>query len=123
MIVRGQRVLGPDGVKPASVHVRDGKITEYHPPGGVGIRVDSGVYGGWRVPPNYDSLVAKLIVHGRDRAEAIQRMRRALDMFVIEGIQTSIPLHQQIMADEEFQRAEIDTHYIQRFLERQKDAG
>jgi acetyl-CoA carboxylase biotin carboxylase subunit len=98
-----------------------GRIKALNLPGGIGVRVDTAAYTDGIIPPYYDSLVAKLIVHGRDRAEAIQRMRRALDMFVIEGIQTSIPLHQQIMADDEFQRGDIDTHYIQRFLERQRN--
>ena len=70
------------------------------------------------IPPYYDSLVAKLITYGRDRAEAIARMRRALDMFVVEGIHTSIPLHQIILADEEFRAGRIDTHYIQRLFAR-----
>jgi len=98
-----------------------GRIKALNLPGGIGVRVDTAAYTDGIIPPYYDSLVAKLIVHGRDRAEAIQRMRRALDMFVIEGIHTSIPLHQQIMADEEYQRGDIDTHFIQRFLDRQKN--
>ena len=97
-----------------------GRLKALNLPGGIGVRVDTAAYTDGVIPPYYDSLVAKLITHGRDRAEAIARMRRALDMFVVEGIQTSIPLHQKIMADEEFQAAEIDTHFISRFLERQK---
>src|ERR1039458_5626318 len=72
-----------------------GRITGFHLPGGIGVRVDTWVYTDCVIPPYYDSLVAKLIVYGNDRAEAIARMRRALDMFVIEGIHTSIPLHQR----------------------------
>ena len=68
------------------------------------------------IPPYYDSLVAKLIVHGRDRGEAIDRMRRALDMFVVEGIHTSIPLHRRIMADPDFQAGKFDTNFIKRFM-------
>jgi acetyl-CoA carboxylase biotin carboxylase subunit len=97
-----------------------GRIQALSLPGGIGVRVDTAVYADGVIPPYYDSLVAKLITHGRDRNEAIARMQRALDMFVIEGIHTSIPLHQQILADDEFRRGEIDTHYIQRFLERRK---
>jgi acetyl-CoA carboxylase, biotin carboxylase subunit len=100
-----------------------GRLKALNLPGGIGVRVDTAAYTDGVIPPYYDSLVAKLITHGRDRAEAIARMQRALDMFVIEGIQTSIPLHQQIMADEEFQSAAIDTHFITRFLERQKKAA
>jgi acetyl-CoA carboxylase, biotin carboxylase subunit len=93
-----------------------GRIQALNLPGGIGVRVDTAVYADGVIPPYYDSLVAKLITHGRNRAEAIARMRRALDMFVIEGIHTSISLHQSIMADPEFQSGNIDTHYIQRFL-------
>ncbi|HEY3440357.1 MAG TPA: acetyl-CoA carboxylase biotin carboxylase subunit [Paludibaculum sp.] len=97
-----------------------GRLKALNLPGGIGVRVDTAAYTDGVIPPYYDSLLAKLITHGRDRAEAIARMQRALDMFVVEGIQTSIPLHQKIMADAEFQAAEIDTHFITRFLERQK---
>lgn len=93
-----------------------GKITAFHPPGGPGVRVETAAYGGWYVPPYYDSLIAKLIVHGRDRPETIRRMRRALEMFVIEGVHTSIPLHQRILADPDFTRGAYDTGFIERFL-------
>jgi acetyl-CoA carboxylase biotin carboxylase subunit len=96
-----------------------GRVTALNLPGGIGIRVDTAAYTDGVIPPYYDSLIAKLIAHGRDRQEAIARMRRALDMFVVEGIRTSIPLHQRIMADPEFQAAAIDTQFIQRFLARQ----
>ncbi|MBN9660872.1 MAG: acetyl-CoA carboxylase biotin carboxylase subunit [Acidobacteria bacterium] len=100
-----------------------GRIQALNLPGGIGVRVDTATYNDGVIPPYYDSLVAKLITHGRDRAEAIARMQRALDMFVIEGIHTSIPLHQAILADPEFQSASIDTHFITRFLERRKAAA
>ena len=89
-----------------------GRITGLNLPGGIGVRVDTAVYTDGVVPPYYDSLVAKLIVHGKDRTEAIQRMRRALDMFVVEGIHTSIPLHQRIMADPDFVAANLSTHFM-----------
>ena len=76
------------------------------------MRVDTAVYTDGIIPPYYDSLVAKLIVHGKDRTEAIQRMRRALDMFVVEGIHTSIPLHQRILADPDFIAANLSTHFM-----------
>ena len=82
-----------------------GRITVFQIPGGTGVRVDTAAYADAVIPPYYDSLVAKLIVRGRDRAEAIARMRRALEMFVVEGIKTSIPLHQRIFADPDFKRA------------------
>jgi acetyl-CoA carboxylase biotin carboxylase subunit len=87
-------------------------------PGGIGVRVDTAAYVNGVIPPYYDSLIAKLICHGRDRAEAVARMERALEMFVVQGIHTSVPLHQEIMRDEEFRNSQIDTHFIQRFLER-----
>jgi acetyl-CoA carboxylase biotin carboxylase subunit len=95
-----------------------GRIKALNLPGGIGVRVDTAAYTDGIIPPYYDSLVAKLITNGRDRREAIERMQRALDLFVVEGIHTSIPLHQRIMADPEFQAAAIDTHFIQRFLAR-----
>ena len=93
-----------------------GRITAFQAPGGTGVRVDSAAHADAVIPPYYDSLVAKLIVRGRDRQEAIGRMRRALDMFVIEGIKTSIPLHRRILADPEFAAGRLDTHFIERLL-------
>jgi acetyl-CoA carboxylase, biotin carboxylase subunit len=93
-----------------------GLITGFHLPGGIGIRVDTWAYTDCVVPPYYDSLIAKLIAHGNDRAEAMARMQRALDMFVVEGIHTSIPLHKRILADPGFQEGRLDTHFIARLL-------
>ncbi|AUX32812.1 MULTISPECIES: acetyl-CoA carboxylase biotin carboxylase subunit [Sorangium] len=93
-----------------------GLITEYHSPGGVGIRVDSGVYGGFRVPSSYDSLVAKVIAHGANRAEAIARLRCALDEFIIGGIRTNIPLHQALLRDPDVIAGNISTHTIERVV-------
>ncbi|MFZ0663765.1 MAG: acetyl-CoA carboxylase biotin carboxylase subunit [Acidobacteriaceae bacterium] len=97
-----------------------GKITVFNVPGGNGVRVDTAQYAEGVVPPYYDSLIAKLIVHGKDREEAIERMRRALGMFVVEGIHTSIPMHQKIFEDEEFRAGQFDTKFMERFFERQK---
>jgi acetyl-CoA carboxylase biotin carboxylase subunit len=91
-----------------------GLITEWNPPGGAGVRVDSGVYGGWRVPPDYDSLLAKLIVHGATRAEAIVRMRRALDEFIVSGIRTNIELHKALLVDREVVEGRMTTRTIER---------
>ena len=91
-----------------------GRITGFNVPGDIGIRVDTAAYTDYVIPPYYDSLVAKLIAHGHDRAEAIARMRRALDMFVVEGIYTTIPLHQRIMNDPDFIAGKTDTTYLQR---------
>jgi acetyl-CoA carboxylase, biotin carboxylase subunit len=93
-----------------------GRITGFHLPGGIGVRVDTWAYTDCVIPPYYDSLVAKLITYGSDRGEAIDRMRRALEMFIVEGIYTSIPLHLKIMADADFQAGRLDTNFIKRFL-------
>ena len=93
-----------------------GRITGFHLPGGIGVRVDTWAYTDCVIPPYYDSLVAKLITYGSDRKEAIDRMRRALETFIVEGIYTSIPLHLKIMADADFQAGRLDTNFIKRFL-------
>jgi acetyl-CoA carboxylase biotin carboxylase subunit len=93
-----------------------GRITAFNMPGGPGVRVDTAAHADAVIPPYYDSLIAKLIVHGRDRAEAIARMRRALEMFVVEGIKTSIPLHQRILAEADFEAGRLDTHFLERLL-------
>jgi acetyl-CoA carboxylase biotin carboxylase subunit len=94
-----------------------GRITALNLPGGIGVRVDTAAYTDGVIPPYYDSLVAKLIVHGKDRDEAIQRMKRALSMFVIEGIHTTIPLHEQILLDERFVAGDFDTMFLATMLE------
>jgi acetyl-CoA carboxylase biotin carboxylase subunit len=92
-----------------------GLITAFNIPGGPGVRVDTAVYPGYRVPPYYDSMIAKLIVHARTRDLAIARMQRALDMMVIEGIKTTIPLHKKIMADENFRKGNFSTKFMEEF--------
>jgi len=92
-----------------------GLITAFNIPGGPGVRVDTAVYPGYTVPPYYDSMIAKLIVHARTRELAIARMSRALDMMVIEGIKTTIPLHQKIMADENFRKGNFSTKFMEEF--------
>ena len=92
-----------------------GRITTFHPPGGLGVRLDTAAYQGYLVPPHYDSLIAKLIVWGRDRDEAISRGRRALDFFVIEGVKTSIPLHRRILDDPDFVAGRLSTRFMERF--------
>ncbi len=93
-----------------------GKVTVFHVPGGTGVRVDTAAYAECVIPPYYDSLIAKLIVQGKDREEAISRMARALDMFIVEGISTSISVHQKIMADPEFRAGRFDTGYLRKFM-------
>ena len=95
-----------------------GKIKTFHTPGGLGVRVDTAAYAEGVIPPYYDSLIAKLITFGKDRAEAVMRMQRALEMFIVEGIHTTIPLHRRILADPEFQAGNIDTKYVERLLAR-----
>ncbi|MDZ7288676.1 MAG: acetyl-CoA carboxylase biotin carboxylase subunit [candidate division KSB1 bacterium] len=97
-----------------------GKITAFHVPGGPGIRVDTHVYAGYQIPPFYDSLIAKLITRGRTRAEAIERMERALEEFIIDGVHTTIPFHRKVMADPDFQSGNFDTKYVENFFKRLK---
>jgi len=93
-----------------------GKITSFHPPGGTGVRIDTAAYAEGVIPPYYDSLIAKLVVRGKDRDEAISRMQRALEMFIIEGIFTTIPLHRRILADAGFRAGRVDTTFIEKLL-------
>ncbi|MFM7343952.1 MAG: acetyl-CoA carboxylase biotin carboxylase subunit [Tagaea sp.] len=93
-----------------------GKIAEYHTPGGLGVRVDSALYSGYRVPSNYDSMVAKLIVHGTSRNECLMRLRRALDEYVIGGIQTTLPLHRRLTRTKEFIDGHYDIHWLERWM-------
>jgi len=95
-----------------------GKITTFHPPGGTGVRIDTAAYAEGVIPPYYDSLIAKLVVRGKDREEAISRMSRALGMFIVEGVHTTIPLHRKILSDPEFRAGHTDTTFIERFLAR-----
>ncbi len=90
-----------------------GRITGYLPPGGIGVRVDSGVYSSYIIPPYYDPMIAKLIVWGRDRSEAIGRMKRALDEYVVLGVRSNIPFHLAVMGNERFERGDLGTHFIE----------
>jgi acetyl-CoA carboxylase biotin carboxylase subunit len=93
-----------------------GTITGFHTPGGPGIRVDSHIYDGYRVPPNYDSMIGKIIAHGEDRASAIARMRVALDEMVLNGIKTNVPLHQWLLWDPGFLKGGFNIHYLEKRL-------
>ncbi len=93
-----------------------GKITEWHAPGGLGVRVDSEIYSGYRIPPYYDSMIAKLIVHGKTRNAALMRLRRALEEFVIEGVKTTIPLHQEIISQPDFIDGQYNIHWLEKFM-------
>jgi acetyl-CoA carboxylase biotin carboxylase subunit len=92
-----------------------GRLTAFHPPGGIGVRVDTAAYQGYVITPHYDSLIAKLIVNGRSRTEAISRARRALDFFVVEGIKTTIPMHRRILDDPDFVGGRLSTRFMERF--------
>jgi acetyl-CoA carboxylase biotin carboxylase subunit len=100
-----------------------GLITAYNAPGGPGVRLDTAAYPGYYVPPYYDSLIAKLIVHARTREVAIARMRRALEVMVVEGVKTTIPLHRSIMEDPYFRAGEYSTRFMEQFFERRKSQG
>jgi acetyl-CoA carboxylase biotin carboxylase subunit len=91
-----------------------GLITTYHPPGGPGVRVDTHIYAGYTVPPYYDSLLAKVIVHGNTRTEALARMRQALDSFIIEGVTTTIPFLGRVMRHPDFVAGTVDTKFLER---------
>ncbi|MGB0682461.1 MAG: acetyl-CoA carboxylase biotin carboxylase subunit [Magnetovibrionaceae bacterium] len=96
-----------------------GTIKDYHAPGGLGVRVDSGLYAGYKVPPHYDSMIAKLIVHGSNRNECLMRLRRALDEYVIEGIKTSIPLHRRLMGETDFINGQYTIKWLEEMVERE----
>ncbi|MGH7123385.1 MAG: acetyl-CoA carboxylase biotin carboxylase subunit, partial [Stellaceae bacterium] len=104
---------------PESFAPSPGTITGYHAPGGMGVRIDSALYQGYSVPPNYDSLVAKLVVHGTSRNECLMRLRRSLEEFVITGIDTTIPLHQRLVVSPDFINGVYDVHWLGRFLGRE----
>ncbi len=93
-----------------------GIISYYHPAGGVGVRVDSSVYQGYRIPPYYDSLIGKLIVHGRTRSECLQRLRRALDEFIVDGVKTTLPLFRRLLDEPDIQSGNYDIHWLEAYL-------
>jgi acetyl-CoA carboxylase biotin carboxylase subunit len=94
-----------------------GRIQSYHAPGGLGVRVDSALYDGYRIPPHYDSLIAKLIVHGTSRGECLMRLRRALEEFVVTGVDTSLPLHHRLISEPDFVAGEYHIHWLEQLLE------
>jgi acetyl-CoA carboxylase biotin carboxylase subunit len=101
---------------PVSFRPSPGKIVHYHPPGGLGVRVDSAVYQGYTIPPYYDSLVGKLIVHGKTRAECLMRLRRSLDEFVVDGIETTLPLFRALVRDDGIIDGDYHIHWLEQFL-------
>jgi acetyl-CoA carboxylase biotin carboxylase subunit len=101
---------------PATFRPSPGTISYFHPPGGLGVRVDSAAYQGYRIPPHYDSLVGKLIVHGRTRNECLMRLRRSLDEFIVDGIDTTLPLFRQLVRNADIQNGLYDIHWLEHFL-------
>jgi acetyl-CoA carboxylase biotin carboxylase subunit len=101
---------------PVSFRASPGKIVHYHPPGGLGVRVDSAVYHGYAIPPYYDSLVGKLIVHGKTRGECLMRLKRALDEFVIDGIETTLPLFRALVREKDIIDGDYHIHWLEEFL-------
>jgi acetyl-CoA carboxylase, biotin carboxylase subunit len=93
-----------------------GTITHFHAPGGLGVRIDSGAYQGYKIPPYYDSLIGKLIVHGRTRVECMMRLRRALDEFVVDGIKTTLPLFQDLVSNQDIANGDYDIHWLEEYL-------
>jgi acetyl-CoA carboxylase, biotin carboxylase subunit len=134
LVAAGEKLGLPSGLKPRGHAIEcrvnaenpetfapsPGPLKTFHLPGGPGTRVDTHGYEDYVIPPHYDSLVAKLIVHDRSREEAIARMRRALDFFVVEGIHTSIPLHKRILSDPDFAAGNLSTRFMERFLARER---
>ncbi|MEM7295416.1 MAG: acetyl-CoA carboxylase biotin carboxylase subunit, partial [Pseudomonadota bacterium] len=96
---------------------RPGKITHYHAPGGLGVRMDSALYEGYSVPPHYDSLIAKLIVHGRDRPEALARLNRALGELIVDGVETTLPLFDALLAEPDIHAGDYTIHWLETWLE------
>ncbi|TAL26852.1 MAG: acetyl-CoA carboxylase biotin carboxylase subunit [Alphaproteobacteria bacterium] len=106
---------------PATFMPSPGKITRFHAPGGLGVRMDSAIYEGYTVPSTYDSLVGKLIVHAKTREEGLMRVQRALEETIIEGIQTNIPLHERIIQEPDFRAGKFNIHWLEKMLARQKE--
>jgi len=107
---------------PATFRPSPGRITGFHPPGGLGVRLDSAIYAGYAIPPNYDSLIGKLIVHGRDRAECLMRLRRALNEMVITGVETTLPLFRDLMNETDVINGDYSIHWLEKNLKAKADA-
>jgi acetyl-CoA carboxylase biotin carboxylase subunit len=108
---------------PQTFRPSPGKITQYHPPGGLGVRIDSAVYQGYVIPPYYDSLVGKLIVHGKTRAECLMRLRRALDEMVVDGIETTLPLFRALVRETDIINGDYHIHWLEQYLAGQPADG
>ncbi|MBL4906283.1 MAG: acetyl-CoA carboxylase biotin carboxylase subunit, partial [Sneathiella sp.] len=102
---------------PVTFAASPGRVLEFHAPGGLGVRVDSALYSGYNVPPYYDSLIAKLIVHGATRRDCLMRLNRALEEFVVGGIKTTLPLHRELIENEQFIAGDYNIHWLEKFIE------
>ncbi len=98
-----------------------GKITQFHAPGGLGVRMDSALYDGYSIPPYYDSLIGKLIVHGRDRAEALARLNRALGELIVDGVDTTVPLFHALLQEADIHSGDYDIHWLEKWLAENMD--
>jgi acetyl-CoA carboxylase, biotin carboxylase subunit len=107
---------------PVTFRPSPGKILQYHPPGGLGVRIDSAVYQGYVIPPYYDSLVGKLIVHGKTRGECLMRLRRALDEMVVEGIETTLPLFRALVREPAIIDGDYHIHWLEQYLAGQQNS-
>ncbi|MBK1622641.1 MULTISPECIES: acetyl-CoA carboxylase biotin carboxylase subunit [Afifella] len=117
VVIRGHAIeCRINAENPETFSPSPGRISYYHPPGGLGVRVDSAVYQGYRVPPHYDSLIGKLIVYGRTRVECMMRLRRALDEFVVDGIETTLPLFRDLVANADIANGAYDIRWLEKFL-------
>src|SRR5262249_48819827 len=101
---------------PLTFRPSPGKITGFHPPGGLGVRLDSAIYNGYSIPPHYDSLIGKLIVHGHDRGEALMRLRRVLSELVVTGVETTIPLFQDLVQQADIVNGDYHIHWLEKYL-------
>jgi acetyl-CoA carboxylase biotin carboxylase subunit len=108
---------------PKTFRPSPGKITGYHPPGGLGVRLDSAIYAGYAIPPNYDSLIGKLIVHGRDRSECLLRLKRALNEMVITGVETTLPLFRELVNEPDVINGDYSIHWLEKHLKAQEEAA
>jgi acetyl-CoA carboxylase biotin carboxylase subunit len=108
---------------PVTFRPSPGQIRQYHPPGGLGVRIDSAVYQGYVIPPYYDSLVGKLIVHGKTRAECLMRLRRALDEMVVDGIETTLPLFRALVREPAIIDGDYHIHWLEQYLAGQQPGG
>jgi acetyl-CoA carboxylase biotin carboxylase subunit len=124
IVIRGHAIeCRINAEDPDSFLPSPGLIKHFHSPGGPGVRVDSHIYEGYKVPPNYDSMIGKLIVHGNTREQAIYRMRCALSEMIVDGIKTNVPLQQRILADTGFFQGGTNIHYLEKRLAERKDKG